>query len=252
MRQLQISIAQLELAHLEPPLSRSVASKPQQTFKQQLVERYHAVCCSGKMLRCMVTGAQLSRELVKAAHILGIADHARYSYMLEGKLGMTHLDVRNGMLWAGWSGLLVACFSSLSLASTSHCLPPELVCCLHKQGRALPAVNTSYCPFLNPLRPHHPLAMQRRLRRLGPTDASCYTGTTSCSPLAWCSTCWTTPSPVSPLQTTLSLPRTAAKSKVLLACPAALARLLVSSCGMQSASHSCLPVYLTSVAFASV
>ena len=103
MRQLQISIAQLELAHLEPPLSRSVAIKPQQTFKQQLVERYHAVCCSGQKLLCMVTGAQLPREVVKAAHILGIADHASYSYMLEGKLGRTHLDVRNGMLWAGWS-----------------------------------------------------------------------------------------------------------------------------------------------------
>ena len=67
MRQLQISIAQLELARLEPPLSHSVASKPQQTFKQQLVERYHAVCCSGQKLLCMVTGAQLPREVVKSS-----------------------------------------------------------------------------------------------------------------------------------------------------------------------------------------
>ena len=45
--------------------------------------------------------------------------------------------------------------------------------------------------------------------------------------------------------------KNAAKSKVLQACPAAWARLLVSFCGMQSASHRCLPVF-TSVAYASV
>ena len=158
-----------------------------------------------------------------------------------------------GMACSGQVGLDYwwPAFHNPPLASALHCLPPELVFCLHKQCSALPAVNTSCCPLLSPLRPHHPLAMQRRLRRLGPRDASCYIGTTSCRPLAWCSTCWTTPSPVSPSQTTLSLPGIAAKSKVLPAWPAAPACLLVRACGMQSASHSCLPVF-TSVAYASV
>ena len=61
-------------------------------------------------LACMVTGALLPIEKVTAAHIVGTSDPAQYSYMLDN-LGLTHWDIRNGMLFAGWFTSRVACFS---------------------------------------------------------------------------------------------------------------------------------------------
>ena len=98
--------SQMGSSRLKPPVVKS----KRRTFQDQLVERYRAVRGSGRELACMVTGAQLHYKKVKAAHIVGISDHAEYSWMLD-ELGMTLWDVRNGMLWAGWSASLKACFS---------------------------------------------------------------------------------------------------------------------------------------------
>ena len=106
LTQVQISIAQLKVSSIiERSQSRSDTQEEQHRFKKQLVERYRALRGSGtelgKDLVCMVTGAQLPSDKVTAAHILSVHEHAESSSMLEGQLGLTHFDVRNGMLWAG-------------------------------------------------------------------------------------------------------------------------------------------------------
>ena len=92
-----------------------------------------------------------------------LVHHAQYSCMLVGKLGMTHLEAQNGMLWAGClamqipSGLVLGTIH-LCCCSILHCLPPpsslmpapaglRIVCHAHFKLSLAPLFATPFDPL---------------------------------------------------------------------------------------------------------
>ena len=247
LRQVQISIAQLGLSSIiKPSQSRSAPQEEQHRFKKQLAERYRTSRGSGKDLICLVTGAQLPSDKVIAARILSVHERAESSWLLEGQLGFTHLTCGMAFCWQVSLNPLNPASQHLPLAILPNIALPasrtEQDLCAQvvlRLARRKHFIQSLALPFEAP----PPSCHAEELEKLGATIASCCTGMIRCSPLAWCSTCWTTASPMSQWQTILRKPDIALALKVLPARPATLSRRpLVSFCGMQSASTSCLPV----------